>query len=92
MEYDENNSDLEDFTGLQFTSGALVLPHFTASEETMAKEWNRHQGKPVIAIPERSGLLIESGQARVDGYESLHLFGVNRVLAMNPGEFLPADL
>lgn len=90
--HDDNNTHLEQFTGLRLVSGVTVLPHYTAYEEATANLWHRRQNKPVLGIPERSGLLIESSAARVVGKEPVYVIDGLAVQAVTPDHYLPAGL
>lgn len=89
---DENNTNLGQFTGLRLVPGVTVLPHYTEQEEVTAKIWNSRQSKPVLGIPERSGLLVDCGGARVVGTEPVYVIDQAAVQAISPGHYLPMSI
>lgn len=90
--HDDNNTHLEQFTGLRLISGVTMLPHYTAHDEATAKMWHRRQNKPVLGIPERSGLLVECRGARVVGKEPVYVIDGPAVQPVSPEDYLPASL
>ena len=90
--HDDNNTHLEQFTGMRLISGVTMLPHYTAHDEATAKMWHRRQNKPVLGIPERSGLLVEGRGARVVGKEPVYVIDGPAVQPVSPEDYLPASL
>lgn len=90
--HDDNNTHLEQFTGLRLISGVTMLPHYTAHDEATAKMWHRRQNKPVLGIPEKSGLLVECRGARVVGKEPVYVIDGPAVQPVSPEDYLPASL
>ena len=88
--YDENKTGLTNLDGLGLTSGATVLPHYGPDNEATGRLWSRKHGITVLGIPERSGLKISSGQARVLGREPIHVIGAAGTIIVRPGDLLPA--
>lgn len=90
--YDENNTALDQFTGLGLVPGVTVLPHYTEYEEVTAKVWNSRQNKPVLGIPEKSGLLVDSAGAKVIGMEPVYVIEKVAAQAISPGSYLPTSI
>lgn len=90
--HDDSNTHLEQFTGLRLISGVTMLPHYTAHDEATAKMWHRRQNKPVLGIPEKSGLLVECRGARVVGKEPVYVIDGPAVQPVSPEDYLPASL
>ncbi|QHK18527.1 type 1 glutamine amidotransferase-like domain-containing protein [Pseudarthrobacter psychrotolerans] len=88
--YDDNKTGLTILEGLGLTPGATVLPHYGPDEEATGRRWSQKQGITVLGIPERSGLKISGGQARVLGREPIHVIGAAGTTIVRPGELLPA--
>lgn len=59
--------------GLDLLVGAVVHPHYDDGQADEVQRWAREHGRPVLALPERSGLVVEQGNARNVGPEAVHL-------------------
>lgn len=88
--HDQNETRLEDFEGLRLTLGSTILPHYAPNEEGTGRLWSRKQGMTVLGKPERSGLKIKDGQARVLGREPVYVIRATETTVTHPGELLPA--
>lgn len=88
--YDENGNGLTNLDGLGLIPEATVLPHYGPDEEATGRLWSRKQGITVLGIPERSGIRISGGQARVLGREPIHVITAAGTTVVRPGDLLPA--
>lgn len=64
---DPNDVGLEDTTGLDLLHGLDVLPHYTDDQLEFARDHHRRTGRPVLGLPERSGVVVTGGTARIVG-------------------------
>ena len=87
---DENENGLTELDGLGLISGATVLPHYGPGEEATGRLWSQQHGVTVLGIPERSGIKILGGQARVLGREPIHVISAAGTTVVRPGDLLPA--
>jgi dipeptidase E len=88
--HDQNETRLENFEGLRLIMGSTILPHYAPHEEGTGRIWSRKQGMTVLGIPERSGLKIKDGQARVLGREPVYVIRATETTVTHPDELLPA--
>lgn len=88
--HDENENGLTELDGLGLISGATVLPHYGPDEEATGHLWSQQHGVTVLCIPERSGIRIFGGQARVLGREPIHVISAAGTTVVRPGDLLPA--
>jgi dipeptidase E len=86
--YDENETDLNDFSGLRLVPGVVILPHYTDHERQVAAKLNRLHKKPVLGIPEASGLLITDKYARVVGRDPVYVVDGQRIRPVAPGNHI----
>lgn len=55
---DSNDVGLEDFRGLDVIGGLDVLPHYTPDQEQAATDHVNHTSRPVLCLPETSGVVV----------------------------------
>lgn len=61
---DSNDVGIEDTRGLNRLAGAAVRPHYRPSLDAEPRHWPREQQHVVLALPERSGLVVTDAIAR----------------------------
>ncbi|WP_250029223.1 Type 1 glutamine amidotransferase-like domain-containing protein [Paractinoplanes maris] len=66
---DPDNIGLTDTRGAGLLSGCVVLPHYTADQESVA----RAQNATVLAIPETAGVVVDGARARNAGPSPVHV-------------------
>ncbi len=84
---DENKVSLADVSGFDQLKGYSVACHFHDKQSDRFKKWAIDAGKPIICLPEETGLIIEQGSARCVG--ALHCilyFADGTQNEVNPGE------
>jgi hypothetical protein len=59
---------------LDLLAGAVVYPHFTAAAVPVLEGWARAHDEPVLAVPERGGLIFRDGVFRETGPEPVRVF------------------
>jgi len=71
---DEDVAGTSDTRALDLLAGAVVYPHFTAADTSVLEQWVRTHDEPVLAIPERGGLIFRDGVFRETGPERVEVF------------------
>lgn len=74
-----------DTRGLDFAAGHGVFVHHRPQDAPRVQDWARRNRRPAIALHERAGAVVASGQLTAVGYEPVYLVG-NEVRALQPGE------
>lgn len=74
-EENDNNYHYED--GLDVINGYSIICHYQGSLDKKIIEYIEKYKNPVIALPERTGLIVGNKQAAVYGFESAVLFEVS---------------
>ncbi len=77
---DPNEVGLVDTTGLDLLHGMDVLPHYTDDQLGFARDHHRRTGRPVLGLPERSGVVLSGATARNVGPDAVHV--ITRDLAV----------
>ena len=83
---DENEVGLTDLTGLDLVRGLEVLPHYDDTQAVAARDWSCRQARPLVGVPERSGLAVRDRDAVVVGHASVAVFDGGDVTVRRPGE------
>lgn len=86
---DSNDVGLLDLAGLGLLTGVDLLPHYTPDQLDRARLWSRGHGRPVVAVPEAAGLVIEDGAARAVGPEAVWTVTGTSAVRYAPGSRLP---
>lgn len=71
---DPNDAGLTDTGGLDFLSGAVVYPHYEPSQDGELQQWSHQHQRSVLALPERSGVIVTELQARNVGPDAVLTF------------------
>jgi dipeptidase E len=71
---DRNNVGLVEVNCLNLVKGYSILPHYQPEMDKLIAEFARNYRLPVLGIPERSGVVIESGRLRTVGFERSYRF------------------
>lgn len=66
---DRNSCNLTDLRGIDLLHGIAVTCHYRGEHDNVLKACAAHIDAPVIALPEGSGLIMESGRFRIDGHQ-----------------------
>jgi dipeptidase E len=78
---DPDDVGTTDSRGLDLVHGHDVLPHWTDDQEAVARRHSRASGRPVLAIPERGGVVVASdGTARPVGPEGVQVVTAERTV------------
>lgn len=85
---DSNDVRLKDLTGLSLLTGIAFLPHYTADQKDATSVWSHQHGLPVLAVPERAGVVMEDGGLRAVGPESVWKIDGSRATAYDSGDML----
>jgi dipeptidase E len=81
---DENRVGLEETVGLGLLPGVDVWCHYDG--EDAAGEYARRSGRPVIAVPERSGVVATTQEYEVVGHEPTTVFEAGTATAYDPAQ------
>jgi len=71
---DENEVQLENFSGLDCFNGYSIWCHYELQNDTLIDKYLEVNKIPVVAIPEKSGVLLDGSNLKVFGYEPCYLF------------------
>lgn len=85
-EHDTNDARLTDFKGLGLLRDLVVLPHYAEDQLTAAQRWSQDYGRPVLGIPERSGVVARGGVLEVVGFADVFVVTGSTVTIRQPGE------
>jgi dipeptidase E len=84
---DPDDVGTTDTRGLDLVHGHDVLPHWTDDQEAAARRHSRASGRPVLAIPERSGVVVaRDGTARSVGPDDVQVITAERTVRRAVGE------
>ncbi|MEU7615779.1 Type 1 glutamine amidotransferase-like domain-containing protein [Micromonospora rifamycinica] len=72
--FDEDVVGISDTRALDLLAGAVVYPHFTAADAPVVEQWAGTHDEPVLAVPERGGLIFRDGVFRETGPERVGVF------------------
>lgn len=82
---DPDDVGVTDTRGLDRVGGAVVRPHYTDALDADLQRWAREHDRVVLALPERSGVVIEGRTARNVGPEPVVVFTPNARLGRPAG-------
>jgi dipeptidase E len=71
---DCNLIGLAEVNCLNLANDYAIWPHYHPGEDKLIEEFVRIHWQPVLAISERSGIVIESGRMRTAGFEPAYRF------------------
>jgi dipeptidase E len=71
---DRNEVGLTDFQCLNLANDHAVWPHYESEDDRLIENFVQRYQLPVLAISERSGIVIESGVLRTVGFEPSYRF------------------
>jgi dipeptidase E len=77
---DRNEIGLTEVNCLNLAEDHAVYPHYTPRDDTFIERFVEKHQQPVLAIPERSAVVIESGRTRSVGFEPSFRFDHQRKL------------
>lgn len=84
---DPDDVGTTDTRGLDLVHGHDVLPHWTDDQEAAARRHSRASGRPVLAIPERGGVVVaRHGTARSVGPDDVQVITAERTVRRAVGE------
>nr|WP_244638564.1 MULTISPECIES: Type 1 glutamine amidotransferase-like domain-containing protein [unclassified Frigoribacterium] len=84
---DPDDVGTTDTRGLDLVHGHDVLPHWTDDQEAAARRHSRASGRPVLAIPERGGVVVaRDGTARSVGPDDVQVITAERTVRRAVGE------
>ena len=84
---DPDDVGTTDTRGLDLVCGHDVLPHWTDGQEAAARRHSSATGQPVLAIPERGGVVVApDGTARSVGPDDVQVITVERTVRRAVGE------
>ena len=82
---DANDVGLTDLGGLGLLGSAVVHPHHTPDQHTIARDYARVSGHPVIAIPERGGVVVRDERFRSAGPQSCWVINAENIVEQPAG-------
>lgn len=85
LRLDENEVGLSDLSALGLVD-VDVLPHCTPDQLDDLREWSSRRGRPVLGVPERSGVALRGTTAEVLGHEPVWEVVSGSVGLRHPGE------
>ena len=71
---DRNKIGLTEVNCLNLANDHSIWPHYQPGEDRLIEEFVRIHQQSVVAISERSGIIIESGKMRTVGFEPAYRF------------------
>jgi dipeptidase E len=71
---DRNHIGLVEVNCLNLAKDYSIVPHYQPDMDKLIAEFARNYRRPVLGIPERSGVVIESGRMRMVGFEPSYRF------------------
>jgi len=72
---DRNTIGLTQTRGLDLANGHAIWVHYQPQEDKLIEEYVRKHQQPVLAISERSGIVIDANGMRTVGFEPAYRFG-----------------
>jgi len=82
---DENKIKLTNFKGLKIIRNYSIWPHYTTKDDKrIFKYLNKKNSVNVIAIPEKSGALIEKNKMKIYGNKEIIIFKKDYKLNLSP--------
>jgi dipeptidase E len=83
---DPNDVGLTETGGLDLLGGHDVWPHYTTADRPRVREWVAATGRPVLAVPERSGLVVADDTIRAAGPEDVQVVAAGGESTLRPGK------
>lgn len=74
---DEDRINIRDASGLNLLNDYSVACHYKDEQSNRFKEWALHNESPIVCLPEKTGLIIESGSALCIGTKSCVIYLVD---------------
>ncbi len=75
---EENEINYTDNKALNLVNNCSIICHYTKAQEDKVLKYVKENKRRVIAIPEKSGLIVEDGKSvSVVGYEPIYLFKID---------------
>jgi dipeptidase E len=71
---DRNEVGLSETNGLDLAAGHAIWVHYQPQDDNLIDQYVRQYGQPVIALSERSGIVIEYEGMRSVGFEPTYRF------------------
>lgn len=71
---DPNDADVRNTRGLDLLAGAVVRPHYRPAQDSDLQHWAQSNQQTVLALPERSGVVVTGMMARNVGPDAIHVF------------------
>lgn len=71
---EENDNNYKFKEGLSVLGGYSVLCHYDGTQDKKIEKYIKFSGHPVIALPEKSGLIVSGSKALVAGLEGCFIF------------------
>ncbi|MBI1376634.1 MAG: hypothetical protein GC157_04015 [Frankiales bacterium] len=81
---DPNDAGVTDTRGLDLLGGAIVRPHATPHDIDECASWSARTGRPVLALPERGGLVVRDGVGRSVGPDDAYAVTGDGLLMLPP--------
>ena len=76
LHMDKNNVELKQTMGLDLAQGYSIWPHYTDADHDLIHSYIEQRYYPVLAISERSGIVVDGDQLHDKGFEPAHRFDV----------------
>jgi dipeptidase E len=83
--YDPNDAGLTNLTGLGLVPRVVILPHYTEKEQDTALKLHRSHSRPVLGIPETSGVRVTDRDASVVGRDPVYVIEGAGIRHVDPG-------
>jgi dipeptidase E len=74
---DSNHIDITNTAGLDFAQGNAIWPHYEPENDELIFSYVREYGHPVIALSERSGVIVDGDRLYSAGFERALRFDLN---------------
>lgn len=74
MHIDRNDLGITETMGLDLAKGPAIWPHYGPQDDDLIHSYIRQYQLPVLAISERSGIVIENAELRGAGFEPAFRF------------------
>jgi dipeptidase E len=71
---DRNHIGLEAVNCLNLANDHSIWPHYQTRDDRLIEEYVKNYEQPVLAISDRSGVVIEAGTMRIVGFEPSYRF------------------
>jgi len=92
LDADPNDVGLSSTGGLDLIGGMDVLPHYAPSAREVAREHTALTGRPVLCLPEASGVVVSEGRLRNVGPEPIEIVDRDHLRFLRAGDNYPAAL